>query len=466
MGVKRGQTFELDITDIAFGGRGLARVNGLAVFIDQVVPGDRALVRITKKRKNYAEARLVELLSTSSDRIKPPCPYSGFCGGCKWQFLEYEKQIEYKRRHVIESLRHIGTIEDVTVHQTIAAPQTFGYRNKMEFSCSDRRWLLPAEMGRKDIDIGFALGLHVPGTYYKVLDTLACLLQPDLGNEILADIRQYIKSSGIPVYGLRSHSGFWRFVVLRYSAANDQWMVNLVTASENLSILKPLAEMLVEKYSRMVAVVNNITARKAGIAVGEYEVQLTGDSVLLDKIGSYAFEISANSFFQTNTAGAKILYETAGRYADLSGNEEVLDLYSGTGTIAIWLSQMAGSVTGIEIVESAVKDALKNCSRNGVSNCHFLQGDILDCLPGINKAPDVTIIDPPRAGMHKKVVRQVIDMATPKLVYVSCNPATLARDLEMMKNDYRVLEVQPVDMFPHTYHIEAVARLERKIRQF
>lgn len=466
MGVKKGQTFELDITDVAFGGRGLARVNGLAVFIDQVVPGDRALVRIIKKRKNYAEALLVELLSESADRIKPPCPYSGFCGGCKWQFLEYEKQLEYKRRHVAESLRHIGGIEDVTVHQTIAAPRTFGYRNKMEFSCSDRRWLLPAEMGNKDIDIGFALGLHVPGTYYKVLDTQACLLQPDLGNDILSDIRQYIKSSGTPVYGLRSHSGFWRFVVFRYSAANDQWMVNLVTASENLTILNPLAEMLMETYSQIVAVVNNVTARKAGIAVGEYEVQLTGQSALRDRIGPFEFEISANSFFQTNTAGAKILYETTGRYADLSGHEEVLDLYSGTGTIAIWLSQMAGSVIGIEIVESAVKDALNNCSRNGVSNCHFRQGDILDCLPGIDKTPDVTIIDPPRAGMHKKVVRQVIDMAAPKIVYVSCNPATLARDLEMMKDEYRVLEVQPVDMFPHTYHIEAVVRLERKKRQF
>ena len=462
MRIKKGQTIDLDITDIAFGGRGLARLNGLAIFVDQAVPGDRGLVRIIKKRKNYAEARLVELLSASADRVKPPCPYSGYCGGCKWQFLNYEKQLEYKRRHVVESLRHIGAIEDVPVHQTLPAPRIYNYRNKMEFSCSDRRWLLPSEMGRKDIDIGFALGLHVPGTYYKVLDTQACLLQPELGNAILSDIRKYIQFSGLPVYGLRSHAGFWRFVVLRYSVAKDHWMVNLVTANENLTILKALAEMLMQKYPRIVAVVNNITARKAGIAVGEYEIPLAGDSVLLDKIDAFEFEISANSFFQTNTAGAKILYETTGRYAELNGNEQVLDLYSGTGTIAIWLSQVAGSVTGIEIVESAVKDAIKNCTRNDVSNCHFLQGDILECLPGIGKTPDVTVVDPPRSGMHKKVVRQVIDMASPKIVYVSCNPTTLARDLAMMKETYRVLEVQPVDMFPHTYHIEAVARLERK----
>ncbi len=466
MGIRKGQTIELDITDIAFGGRGLARVNGLAVFVDQAVPGDRALVRIIKKRKNYAEARLVELLSASEDRIEPPCPYSGYCGGCKWQFLAYEKQLEYKRRHVTESLQHIGGIENFTVHPTLPAQQIYGYRNKMEFSCSDRRWLLPAEMGRQDIDTGFALGLHVPGTYHKVLDTQACLLQPDAGNGILSDIRNYIKSSGVPVYGLRSHSGFWRFVVFRYSAANDQWLVNLVTASENSAVLKPLADLLTANHSRIVAVVNNITARKAGIAVGEYEMQLAGDAVLKDKIGSFEFEISANSFFQTNTAGARVLYETAGQYAGLTGNEEVLDLYSGTGTIAIWLSQAARSVTGIEIVESAVQDALKNCNRNAVSNCRFLQGDILECLPRIEKTPEVVIVDPPRAGMHKKVVRRLVDMAPPKIVYVSCNPATLARDMAMMKDDYRILEVQPVDMFPHTYHIEAVARLERHAKHF
>ena len=271
-----------------------------------------------------------------------------------------------------------------------------------------------------------------------------------------------MKSSGIPVYGLRSHTGFWRFVVLRYSAAHDQWMVNLVTSTESRESVQPLANLLMRKYPQIVSVVNNITARKAGIAVGEYEINLVGDTVLRDKIGPFEFEISANSFFQTNTAGARLLYDTAGKYAQLTGSEQVLDLYSGTGTIAIWLSQYAAAVTGIEIVESAVNDALKNCTRNGVSNCRFMHGDIIDCLPKISAAPDVMIIDPPRAGMHKKVVRQVLDMAPPKIVYVSCNPGTLARDLGMMKESYRVLEVQPVDMFPHTYHIEAVVRLEKK----
>ena len=209
MQIKKGQQIEVDITDIAFGGRGLVRLDGLAVFVDQAVPGDRASIRIYKKKKNYAEARVVELIESSPFRVIAPCEYSGFCGGCKWQFLMYDQQIEYKRRHVKESLEHIGLIQDALVHPTIPSEITFGYRNKMEFSCADRRWLLPHELGREDIDRGFAIGLHVPGTFHKVIDTKQCLLQPDLGNGLLADARAYMRSSGLPVYGLRSHEGFW-----------------------------------------------------------------------------------------------------------------------------------------------------------------------------------------------------------------------------------------------------------------
>jgi 23S rRNA (uracil1939-C5)-methyltransferase len=461
MELKKGQILELEIADIAFGGRGLAKVNGLAVFVDQVAPLDRARVRIVRKRKNYAEARLIEILSPSPYRIEPPCPYSGMCGGCKWQFLDYERQIEYKQQHVVQSLAHIGGIDDVRVHAVLPSRRTFGYRNKMEFTCSDRRWLMPAEMGREGVDTGFALGLHVPGTFYKVLDTRACLLQPDLGNTILGDVRDFMKRSGHAAYGLRSHIGFWRFLMLRYSVAYDQWMANIITAGENQNLVRQLADRLTQSHPQIVSVMNNITARKAGIAVGEYEICLSGAPAIRDKIGPFEFEISANSFFQTNTTGAEQLYSQVKKYAGLTGSQRVVDLYSGTGTIAIWLASEAKEVVGIEIVESAVKDALQNCRRNGISNCRFVQGDIIDCLPGISSKPDVLIIDPPRAGMHKKVVKLVLEMMPAKIVYVSCNPATMARDVAMMKDAYRILEVQPVDMFPHTYHIESVARLER-----
>jgi len=459
MKIKKGLQTEVEIEDLAFGGRGLAKLDGMAVFVDQAIPGDRAIIRIFKKKKNYAEARVVELIESSPFRVNAPCEYSGFCGGCKWQFLDYVQQLMYKRKHVLDSLEHIGLIKNTDVHATIASETQFGYRNKMEFSCADRRWLLPEELNRPEIDRNFAIGLHVPGTFHQVIDTRACLLQPDLGNELLNYVRGYIRASGAPVYGLRSHSGFWRFVVLRHSVADDQWMVNLVTAHEDRETLRGLAEGLVEKFPQVVSVVNNITSRKAGVAIGEIEHVLAGSATISDKIGCFEFDISANSFFQTNSRGAEVLFNTVKKYAGLTGTETVLDLYSGTGTIPITLSGLCKSVTGIEIIESAVADAEKNCRNNSVSNCSFIRGDIRQCLPRITQKPDLLIIDPPRSGMHKDVVKQVLQMGVARIVYVSCNPGTMARDLGMMQDLYRLVEVQPVDMFPHTYHIEAVAKL-------
>jgi 23S rRNA (uracil1939-C5)-methyltransferase len=313
----------------------------------------------------------------------------------------------------------------------------------MEFTCSDRKWLLPDEMDKKDIAAGFAIGLHVPGTFNKVLDTRTCLLQPKLGNHILEDVRNYIKNSKIPVYGLYSHTGFWRFLMLRHSAAYDQWMVNIITSAEDKKILQPLADLLMDKYPEIVSVVNNITARRAGVAIGEYEILLAGASCIEDKIGACEFEISANSFFQTNTPGAE-------------------QLFSGTGAISIFLADSAKEIIGIEMAASAVTDAQNNCKKNMVSNCRFIHGDIKDRLPQVAVRPDVMIIDPPRVGMHKAVVKHVLEMKPEKIVYVSCNPATMARDLGLIKDKYNLLEVQPVDMFPHTYHIESVAKLTKR----
>jgi 23S rRNA (uracil1939-C5)-methyltransferase len=461
MRIKKKQIVECDVTDVAFGGKGLAKIDGFAVFIDQSVTGDRVAARIIRKKRNYAEAVIHELLKPSPLRVEPPCPYSGYCGGCKWQFIDYAHQLDLKRRHVAESLEHIALLAGTPVHATLPSEKVFGYRNKMEFSCSDRRWLMPHEMGT-DADISFALGLHVPGTFHKVLDTSACLLQPDTGNRILEAVRQYIRTSDQPVYGLRSHEGFWRFLMLRHSVARDAWMVNIVTASEDREAVMPLAEQIADRLDDVVSVVNNITARRSGVAIGEREIHLVGEPVLTDRIGSFEFEISANSFFQTNTRGAQQLYETVGGYAGLKGHETVLDLYCGTGTIAIWLAAQAASVIGLELVESAVADARKNCLNNGIDNCRFVQGDIKETLATIDTRPDVLVIDPPRAGMHKDVLKQVCQLAPPTVVYVSCNPATMARDILELKTDYEVAEVQPVDMFPHTFHIESVARLIKR----
>ncbi len=462
MKIKKGQILEVSISDLAIGGRGFAKLEGFSIFVDKAVPLDRVSVRVFKKKKNYAEARVVELIEPSPYRVKPRCMYSGYCGGCKWQFLDYQKQLQYKTRHVAEAIEHIGLIKNTKVYPAICSDAIFGYRNKMEFSCSDKRWLLPEELEDENIKRDFGIGLHVPGTFHKVIDIQNCHLQPEQGNAILEDVRCFIKHSGVPVYGLHSQVGFWRFLMLRHSFADDRWMVNIVTAQEDRKIVQSLADLLTEKYPRINSVVNNIASRKASVAIGEYEILLKGQNYLTDRLGPFEFEISANSFFQTNTQAAEKLYKTVETYADLSGNETVLDLYSGTGTIPIWLSESAHSVIGIEINESAVADANKNCDKNKITNCRFILGDIKDALMQVEKKPDVLIIDPPRTGMHKDVVKQVVEMAPQKMVYVSCNPATLARDLGMMKDLYRVCEVQPVDMFPHTYHIESVARLEKK----
>ncbi len=462
MGRKKQTIVEVAVTGIAFGGRGIARLDGMAVFVDQAVPGDRGLIRITRKRRQFAEARLLELLEASPDRVAPPCRYSGVCGGCTWQFLRYDQQLEYKRQHVRESIERIGGISGVRVHDALPAEPVLAYRNKMEFTCADRRWLLPEEMGRAEIDTGFALGLHVPGTFNKVIDIEQCLLQPPLGNRILREIRSGIRESGLAVYGLRSHEGFWRFAMLRNSAADGRWMVNMVTAAEDADALAALTLRLRAKFPEIASVVNNVTARKAGVAVGESERLVWGDGFIRDRIGEFDFEISANSFFQTNTRGAARLYRTVLDYAGLKGSESVLDLYSGTGTIPIFISGSCREVFGIEIVASAVADAERNCRLNGVGNCRFMRGDILEGLARVDVRPDVMIIDPPRVGMAKEVVGRVLDMAPARLVYVSCNPATLARDLALLGERYEVAEVQPIDMFPHTFHVESVARLERR----
>ena len=461
MSVKKGEQLELLISEMAFGGKGIARVNGLTVFVDQVAPMDRVMARIVKKKRNYAEARVETLLEPSPVRVDPPCPYSGFCGGCKWQFIRYDMQLAYKHQHVVDSLEHIAMLKNVPVHATIPSDKVFGYRNKMEFSCSDRRWLLPEELNAPDAAAGFALGLHAPGAYYKVLDTQTCLLQPDSGNAILAQAREFMKNSAIPAYNLKTHAGFWRFLVLRHSTAYDRWMVNIVTAARDSRIIRRFADEIVRAHPQVASVLNNITSRKSGVAVGEEEVLAAGAASLRDRIGHLEFEISANSFFQTNTRGARKLYDTLKAYAGLTGTETVLDIYSGTGAIAIYLAEAAQTVVGIEISEQAIEDAEKNCRLNGVDNCRFIQGDARTCLSRIDASPGVVIVDPPRAGMHKDVVQQVLDMAPETLVYVSCNPATMARDLLAIKANYRLVAVQPVDMFPHTFHIESVARLEK-----
>ncbi len=462
MAIKKGHEIELDIDRTAHHGAGVARKDGFVVFVRGGVPGDRVRARVYRKKRDYAEAAIMEVLTASPARTRPPCPYAGVCGGCQWQHILYPSQLEYKRSHIQDALERIGGLSGVPVRQTLPSEFVFGYRNKMEFSFSDRRWLLPEELGRDDAAPGFALGLHVPGAFNKIIDVEACLLQHSLGNAILSVVRETARASGLPVYGVKSHTGFWRYVTLRRSVARDEWMVNLVTAEEGADALKPLAQDLKTRFPNIRTVVNNVNTRKAAIAVGERERVLSGDGFIEDRLGPYTFRISANSFFQTNTPGADTLYGVVADYAGLTGRETVLDLYCGTGTIALHLSGRAGRVIGLELAESAVADAERNCAENGVLNCRFIHGDVRRTLAGLQETADVLVVDPPRAGMHPDVLAEVLARGCRRVVYVSCNPATLARDLAEMSRMYRVLEVQPVDLFPHTFHIESVVRLEKR----
>ena len=459
MKIRKRDIAEFWIDRMASTGHGVARVDGFVIFVRGAIPGDRVMARIVRRKRDYASADLLELIDPSPDRVRPRCRYSGYCGGCQWQHVKYERQLEYKREHIRDVMSRIGSLHKVPVHEVIPSRDIFGYRNKMEFSFSDRQWRLPMEYvkGEKPGDPG--LGLHVPGTFYKVIDINACLLQHDTGNQILRDVKGIIAKGRLPAYSLRTHKGFWRFLVLRYSAKSNEWMVNLVTSEDRREALSDLAQNLSKRFANIKTVINNVNTKKAAIALGEREIILTGEGYLQDKLGPFDFQVSASSFFQTNTTAAENLFNKVADYADLQGSETVLDLYCGTGTIPIFLSDRAGELIGIEISESAVLDANVNCEINNIGNCRFIQGDIREVIPNLNLKPDVLILDPPRAGIHKDILTGIMEMNVKRVVYVSCNPATMARDMVRMSENYEIREIQPVDMFPHTHHIEAVAKM-------
>lgn len=460
--VKRNGEYEVDIERLAFGGSGVARVDNYVIFVRDAIPGDRVLIRIRKRKKTHAEASLIKVLKNSPKRRTAPCPYFNWCGGCTWQNMEYEDQLHFKWQIVKDSLERIGGLKGQRIHPVLPSEKIFGYRNKMEFSFSEVRWLLPEQLGDERFSKYFALGLHVPGTFDKILHIENCLLQTDKANAILRYVSDYAQKHHMEPYNIRTHQGFLRFLVLRSSRYSGRIMVNIVTGFEHPETLRSLAQSLMEQFPEIQSVVNNINERPAQIAFGEKEIVLRGTNTIEEKIGPFIFQISANSFFQTNTAQAERLYEIVIKMAGMDGTNTVWDLYSGTGTIAMFLAREAGQVIGFELVESAVKNARDNIRQNGLRNISFVQGDILAKLRHEPSHPDIIVTDPPRAGMHEKITRQILQKKPHRIIYVSCNPTTLARDLEILLPDYRVSEVQPVDMFPHTYHIETVVKLDRK----
>jgi 23S rRNA (uracil1939-C5)-methyltransferase len=459
--VGRGTEYTLDIEKLAFGGAGITRLDNYVIFVKGALPGDRVVARIQKRKPTFAEAKLIAVEKPSEKRINPPCPYFEWCGGCTWQNLSYDDQIKFKQEIVAESLEHIAGLEEIEIQPVLKSEKYFGYRNKMEFSFSDRRWLLPHELNNEDISNKFALGLHVPDTFDKILQIDSCMLQSDTANALLKHVNDYVLSKALEPYGIKNHKGFLRFLVIRESEYENSLMVNIVTAYDNHKILKPLADQLTESFPDVKSVVNNINSKLAQIAFGEQEILLAGKPVIKEKLGRHIFNISANSFFQTNTRQAERLYDKVKEFVELAGTEELWDLYCGTGTISIILAEYSKHVTGFELVESAVVDARKNADEHGVKNIKFISGDLLHSIKGMKTSPDIIVTDPPRSGMHPRVVEYLKILKPARIVYVSCNPTTLSRDLAILKDTYSVDLVQPVDMFPQTYHIETVVKLSR-----
>lgn len=510
--LNRGDEIVLGIDDAAFEGKSVGRIEGFVVFVEGAVPGDVVRVQILKKKKNFAEAKVVAIEKPSPFRVQPRCTHFGVCGGCRWQHVDYRKQLAFKAQHVVDSFERIGGFSNLTILPLISSDEIYFYRNKMEFSFSEQQWLespTHRELRNSNFEIGNSkslpafggqagaifLGLHVPQRYDKVLEIEECHLQSEVSNQILNFVRSFARRQKLPAYSSKSESGYLRFLVIRQSSAlqnpasgaesppdrvmaharragkgrdkrTNEIMVNLVTFDDRPEVMSQFAAELCSAVPQITTIVNTINSRKAQIAFGDIEKVYFGKGIIHERLGRHIFTISASSFFQTNTAQAERLYEVAKSFAELKPSDVVWDLYSGTGSIALFVSDAAKEVVGIESVASAVSDAERNAKANGVENCTFLLGDLKDRLTKdigwmrSHAKPDVMIIDPPRSGMHPKVVEEILEIAPPRIVYVSCNPATQARDVKALcLEKYRLVKLQPVDLFPHTYHIENVAQL-------
>ncbi|GAB4179610.1 MAG: 23S rRNA (uracil(1939)-C(5))-methyltransferase RlmD [Calditrichia bacterium] len=459
--MKKNQILPLKIEKLAYKGKGVGKIDGRVVFVPYTIPGDEIEVRIRKKRKSYAEGVVQSFIRYSDKRIDPRCRYFGYCGGCKWQNIPYEYQLEVKKDIVRESLEHIGGLE-IAVEPTLPSPAIWNYRNKMEFTFSSLRWLLPDELNDLSLSKENALGFHAPGAFDKIIDIEHCDLQTEDLNQILHIIREYAIEHNLPFYNVHEHSGLLRFVVFRKAAFTDELMVNIITSEDAGEQLLPLVEQITKEFPKITSIVNSINPDIAQVAFGKEHIVLHGRDYIWERLGPYKFRISPNSFFQTNSRQALQMYTLVKELAGLTGKEIVWDLYGGTGTIGIFISAGAGKVTSIELIEAASLDGVENAKLNGITNIEFVTGDMRDLIYSIDETPDVVITDPPRDGMHPKVVKALLEKEPKRIVYVSCNPATLARDLAQLKEKYDILRVQPVDMFPQTYHIETVLLLERK----
>lgn len=472
---KRGEIIEVEIFDTADKNRCVGQLEeGIKVFVEgPVAVGDTVRAKVTKIKKRFLQARLTEVVEFSDRRTEPRCNYFGVCGGCKWQHFDYSEQLRVKRKQVVDALERIGGFEDPPVADCIPAKELFGYRNKIDMDFSDQRYLTIEEMNipAEDLDkpVDFALGFHAPGCYFKSIDIYHCDIATEDMNLAVETVRRFARDRKLSIYSTHTHEGFLRNLVVRQGGATGELMVNLITSNHDAELMQELlAELTAAFGDKLSTFVNGINTRKNMVAFNEEEHVLFGEGFITDRLGETSYQISPNSFFQTNTAQAEVLYNEIIKQAAFNGTETIYDLFCGTGSIALFAAKHCGKVLGIELVESAVEDAQKNAAKHGAENCTFRQMDLMhfgkirEELEAFG-LPDAVITDPPRAGMHPKAVKMLRNLAPPVVIYVSCGPASLARDGQLLCDDglYRLASCQPVDMFPQTNHVESVARFER-----
>ena len=454
----------LEITAVAAEGKALARYGEMVVFIPYGAPGDIADVKIDRKKHSYAEGHIERLVKPSPLRTEPFCAHFGVCGGCKWQHLPYSEQLKAKQQQVVDALERIAKIELPDISPILGSEATRAYRNKMEYTFSNKKWLTWEQMrSGEEFSDRDAAGFHIPGAFDKVLDIDACHLQDDLGNRLRLHVRDFAKANGLSFFDLRGQTGLMRTMMIRI-ASTGEVMVVLSFGEDNPAAIRSVLDDLQENFPEITSLMYVVNT-KANDTIADLDILLhSGRPYIEEEMEGLRFRIGPKSFYQTNSRQAYNLYKVARGFAELTGDELVYDLYTGTGTIANFVARQARKVIGIEYVEDAIRDARLNAEVNGLTNTEFFAGDMKDVLTADFIAhhgrPDVMIVDPPRAGMHGDVVQVILDAEPSRIVYVSCNPATQARDLQMLDGKYRVTAVQPVDMFPHTHHVENVVRLE------
>lgn len=465
--IKKNEQVELNIAGLNSEGQGIARTeDGFVIFCPNTLPGDKVSAVIKKKKSSYAEARLVDLLESSPYRIEPRCRHFGLCGGCKVQNYSYDKQIEFKTETVRNALEKIGGFSGLDIPPAVKSTEEYYYRNKMEFSFSDEKWLTDEDMDKEREK--FALGLHIPKFHTKILDIEECFLQSKISANIVNFSREFFKSREVSIYSTKKHEGYLRFLVIRQGKNTDDLMINLITYDYDGPLINEYAAQLRDNFPQVSTFINSFTQSKAQVAFAADFRIIFGNGFITEKLNNgrrdFVFKISPNSFFQTNTHQGEKLYSIAAEFGDFNQGDTVLDLYCGTGSISIFISDIVKEVLGVELIGESIESAEENAQLNGISNVKFITSDIKDFLNDFEHTARFSkvIVDPPRSGLHPDICKILGRTEFEKIVYISCNPSTQARDLAIITENgkYEIGRIQPVDMFPQTYHTENVVELK------